>query len=193
MADPPAHALPDEDVRDLIGRLDGLLEQVERATGPTAEVAAQAVEALALVYGTALARVMALAGGTPQVVSSLTEDELLHHLLALHGVHPHPAEQRIRRALDELRPHLRSRGDDVELAGVEDGVAMLRWSGGPRRGCSAAAVEQAVGDAVIAAAPELRGVRTVAAPGERRPTAVIPVDALLRRPTTPTGTRGGTP
>lgn len=199
MADPPVPGLSDEEVHDLIRRLETLLERLERATGPVAEVAAQAVETLATVYGTALGRVMALAGGTPQVVASLVEDELVHHLLALHGVHPQPTGERIDRAIEELRDALRARGDDVELAGVEDGVARLRWSvstacGAKARGSSSApagpAIQQAISDAVLAAAPELRGVETVSVPA-RRPPAVIPVEALLRRPTGPAGARGG--
>jgi hypothetical protein len=173
MADAPGRGLPDDEVRDLIGRLEPLLEQIEQATGPIAELAVRAVETLATVYGTALGRVMALAGGTP-LVSSLAEDELLHHLLVLHGLHPRPAAERIRRALDDL--------GDVELVGVEDGVARLRWSRGARRCGSSALNEQAITDAVLAAAPELRDVRTEPAPGRRGPAAIIPAESLLRRP-----------
>lgn len=188
MADAPG-GLTDEDVRGLVERLDALLARIERATGPDAEVAAEAVEALARLYGAALARVMALAGEAPEVAAALAADELLHHLLALHGVHPRPVEERIRRALADLRPHLR--GEDVEAAGVADGVARLRRSGDGRgRGCSAKAVEQAIADAVLAAAPELRGVEIL--PGPRSP-AVIPVESLLRRPPARPGSRGGAP
>lgn len=189
MADPSpdsraADGLTDEEVEDRLGRLDALLDQIERATGPVAGIAAQAVEALAEVYGTALARVMALAGETPDLVSALVEDELVHHLLILHGVHPQSVEERIARVLDDLRPGLRSHGE-VELAGVEDGVARLRWSG-RGRGCasSAAAVERVIAESVLAVAPELRGVETVPVAGQRPPPAVIPVESLLRGPDT---------
>jgi hypothetical protein len=162
--------LPDEEVRDLVERLETLLARMEQATGPVADLAARTVEALVTVYGTALGRVMALAGGTP-LASSVLDDELLRHLLLLHGLHPEPVEERIRRALGELRPHLA----DVDLDGIEDGVARLRWSRGGR-GCSASAEERAIADAVLAAAPELCGVRAVSEQ------ALIPVESLLRRP-----------
>lgn len=164
-----------EDVRELVERLDVLLERLERATGPVAGMAVQAVRALAEVYGAALAHVLAVADG--EVIASLVRDELVCHLLALHGIHPDPAEERIRRALRELH----SGGDVIELTGVREGVAYVRWAG--ERACAASAIA----DAVLTAAPELRGVETVTTPG---PSPVIPVESLLRRPA---GSRGGTP
>jgi Fe-S cluster biogenesis protein NfuA len=188
MADPAARGLPDEDVEDLIGRLEPLLEQLERATGPVAEVAAQAVEGLALLYGTALARVMALADET--LVASLLRERLVRHLLALHGLHPQPVRERVLGALDDLRPALRTHGAHVELIAVEDGVARLRYSAGGCRS-TATAVERAISDAVLAAAPELHGVTAEGAQGRPRPPTVIPVESLLRRPATPAGPGGG--
>ncbi|GLY75093.1 NifU family protein [Actinoallomurus iriomotensis] len=184
MADRPIRGLPDEDVEALIGRLEALLDRLERATGPVAELAAQAVEGLALMYGTALARVMALAGDdAPELVSALVRDELVHHLLALHGLHPQPARERVLRALDDIGPRLRSHGGDVELIEVTDDVARLRWS---VAGCgsTSAAIGRLISDAVAGAAPELR-VEAVTASGEPGPPALIPVESLLRRPATP--------
>jgi Fe-S cluster biogenesis protein NfuA len=195
MAEPSVLGPPDEDVRELIERLDSLLEQLERSAGPVAEVATRAVRALATVYGAALGRVVALSDEkAPQLTSALAEDELLHHLLALHGIHPWPPEQRIRRALAGMRHHLDPRGQEVELAGIEDGVALLRLSRG-ERGCgsSAAAIEQAITDGVLAAAPELRDARIQPEPGRRSPVTVIPVESLLRKPARPLGPPGGTP
>ncbi|GAA4629573.1 hypothetical protein GCM10023196_051450 [Actinoallomurus vinaceus] len=186
MADPPAAGLPEDEVQDRLVRLDTLLERLEQATGPVAEIAAQAVEALTEVYGTALARMTALVDGLPELASALTRDELVHHLLILHGIHPQPVEERVARVLDDARPALRT-GGAVELAEITGDVARLRWSGS--RGCasSAAAVERALADAVLAVAPELRRVEVT--PAERAPT-VIPADSLLRRPATriPDGT-----
>lgn len=184
MADPPVRGLPDEDVEELVGRLEAVLEQVERAEGPVAEVATQAVEGLTLLYGTALARVLTCAERSPELLGDLLQDQLVHHLLALHGLDPRPVRERVLRALDELRPVLGSRGGHVELVGIEDEVARLRWSAG---GCgsTATAIERAIGDAVLAAAPELRGVETVRSAG---PPTLIPAESLLRRPA---GAAGG--
>lgn len=189
MADRPPPGLPDEDVEELLGRLETLLDRLERATGPVAELAAETVEGLALMYGTALARVVALAGDrASDLVASLVQDELMHHLLALHGLHPQPARERVLRALDDIKPGLRSRGADVELIEVKDDVARVRWSAA---GCgsTSAAIGRLIRDAVTGAAPELR-VETVTGSGGPRPPTLIPVESLLRGPTAVRGDPG---
>lgn len=170
-------ALDDEAVRARIGRLNELLERLEKVPGATAEMALEAVETLTEVYGTALARVLAVAAGAPALVSAIVEDELCNHLLVLHGIHPDPVERRVVRALDEVRPFVRSKGGEVELVGVEQGVARVRLTAA---GCSSStgALEQAVTDAVLAVAPELSGVEPVPAQSARAET-LIPVDALF--------------
>ena len=45
---------------------------------------------------------------------------------------PCRVEERVREALDEVRPYLESHGGDVELLGVEDGVVRLRLQGSCR-------------------------------------------------------------
>jgi Fe-S cluster biogenesis protein NfuA len=170
--------LDDAAVQERLGRLDELLEQVERIPGPAGELALDAVAALAAVYGEALARAVGYLSGLPEAMAAITGDELLGHLLVLHGIHPEPVERRVARALDELRPAVRQRGGDVELAGIDQGVATVRLSGG---GCgsSAAGVEEAVREAVLAVAPELSEVRRE--PEARRP-AFVPLDTLRQRP-----------
>ena len=170
--------LDDAAVRERLTRLDELLAQVEAIPGPSGELALDAVSALAEVYGEALARAVTCANDAPDVLAALTGDELLGHLLVLHGVHPDPVERRVTHALDELRPALQERGGDVELAGIDDGVATVRLS---IKGCSSAGVEDAVREAVLAVAPELSDVARVPAASRRDP-AFVPLDALMPRP-----------
>jgi Fe-S cluster biogenesis protein NfuA len=164
-----------------LARLDTLLEQVEQAPGPSGRAAVAAVQALTALYGEALARVLDLAG--PEVAARLAGDELLSHLLVLHELHPEPAERRAATAVEGLREALRERGGDAELLGVEDGVATVRVSSG--KGCrsSSAPVEDAVREAVLAAAPELTEVRPVAPPSG---SAFVPLETVLPR-RAPTG------
>ena len=180
MAEPPAEAggrLDNAAVRDRLTRLDGLLEQVEAIPGPSGQVALEAVSALAEVYGEALARVVAYASGTPALTQAMIDDELLGHLLVLHGIHPDPVQRRVTRALDQLRPALQERGGDVELSSIDHGVATIHLS---IKGCSSAGVEDAVREAVLTAAPELSDVRPAPADGNRD-TAFVPLAALLFR------------
>ncbi|MBV9651637.1 MAG: NifU family protein [Pseudonocardiales bacterium] len=180
MAEPVREGAPRLDnaaVRDRLTRLDGLLEQVEAIPGPSGEIALAAVSALAEVYGEALARAIAYTSYTPGLTQSIVEDELLGHLLVLHDIHPDPVQRRVTRALDDLRPALQERGGDVELSGIDRGVAMVQLS---IKGCSSAGVEDAVREAVLTAAPELSDVQRAPA-AAKRDAAFIPVDALLSR------------
>lgn len=172
--------LDDAAVRDRLGRLDDLLAQVEQIPGPSGELALDAVSALAGIYGEALARVAGYAARSPDVLATIVGDELLGHLLVLHDVHPEPVEPRVARAIEDLRPAIRERGGEIELAGIERGVAEVRLTLG---GCgsSTAGVEEAVREAVLAVAPELSDVRRVPAADAGAP-AFVPLDALLQRP-----------
>jgi Fe-S cluster biogenesis protein NfuA len=138
--------MEDAEVRELVDRAEALLEQI--AGDPKAT---EAVQVLVDLYGEALRRFVA--GADP------VEDELLSHLLLAHDLHPVDVETRVRQALDAVRPYLGSHGGDVELLGVEDGVARLRL-GGTCNGCPSSTVtlRNAIDEAVMAAAPELERI-----------------------------------
>ncbi|MBO8187163.1 NifU family protein [Streptomyces spirodelae] len=163
----------DAEVEARLVRLDSLLERVEQVAGPTADAAREAVRGLTELYGEALARVRDLAG--PDVTARLTGDQLLDHLLVLHGLHPEPVERRVAAAVDRIAEVLRRRGATVELVGIEGSVASVRLT---TKGCggSSSGVEEAVREAVLAAAPELSDVRPVA---ERTAPAFVPLESLL--------------
>ena len=73
-----------------------LLEQVEALPDPDArDIATELVQALLDLYGEALARMME---HVPDA-EALADDELISHLLMLHGIHPVPLEARVRGAL----------------------------------------------------------------------------------------------
>ncbi|MFC4056115.1 NifU family protein [Actinomadura syzygii] len=181
---PAVRRLDGDAVAGRLGRLDEALGTLERTPGATAETALDAVTLLTEVYGEALARVMDGASGDARLVEALLGDELVGHLLVLHGVHPEPVEGRVARALDALRPGLRRNGADAELVEVRERTAEVRVTAG---GCGCGGgepVEDVVREAVLAAAPELTGV-VLAAPAA--PAAFVPVEALLRTRTTVDG------
>jgi Fe-S cluster biogenesis protein NfuA len=170
----------DAGIQQRLARIDELLERVEQVPGPTAESAIEAVQTLTEVYGEALARVLDFAG--PRLVDQFVDDDLLRHLLVLHGIHPDAVADRVERALADVRPYIESQGGHIELAEIDAGVARVRVSGA-RKSCSSspATVEQAVRETVLALAPELTGVEAVQeAPDEPEP-SLIPVEALLHR------------
>jgi Fe-S cluster biogenesis protein NfuA/nitrite reductase/ring-hydroxylating ferredoxin subunit len=142
-----------------IARVERLLEEVEALADPEARAkATELVSAMLDLYGEGLDRIVervsehddgALAG-------ALAGDELVSHLLLLHGLHPVPVTERVRDALDGVRPYLSSHGGDVELLEVADGVARLRLEGSCS-GCpsSTMTLKLAIEDAIAKSAPDI--------------------------------------
>ena len=143
------------DDRELVGRMEALLERVEDV--PEAVEVAQALLDL---YGEGLRRIVARVDA-----SELADDELVSHLLLLHDLHPVPVEQRVRAALADVRPYLGSHGGDVELLGVSEGVARLRLEGSCS-GCPSSTItlRMAIEEAIYKAAPDVERVEAVDGP-----------------------------
>ena len=174
--------MDDGQTRERVERVEMLLEQVEALPDPEArEVATGLVQALLEMYGEALARMV---DRVPEP-GTLTDDELISHLLMLHGIHPVPLEARVRGALDEVRPYLASHGGDVELVSVTDGVVQLRLEGSCS-GCpsSTMTLKLAIEDAIHKAAPDVVGIEA-----ENTPTAPAPALIALGPPAPPTNGR----
>ena len=78
-------------------------------------------------------------------------------------------------ALATVRPYMESHGGDVELLGIEDGVARLRLEG-HCNGCpaSAATLELAIKEAIEEAAPDLAGLEVEGVVAPRRPPGPSP-------------------
>ena len=166
--------LDDGAVRERVARVDALLEEVEGAIGAVpVDTAVELVQALLELYGEGLARIVghvAPRDGDGALARAFAGDELVSHLLLLHGLHPEPIEARVRAALDEVRPYLESHGGDVELLEVSDeGVVRLALRGSCD-GCasSTATLELAIEDAIQRAAPD---VAEIVAEGAAAPAA----------------------
>jgi Fe-S cluster biogenesis protein NfuA/nitrite reductase/ring-hydroxylating ferredoxin subunit len=140
-----------DEVQALTERLDEIADPAAR------EAADELAAALVALYGDALERILELGGD--ELRERLAADDDLGGLLLAHGLHPVDLETRVRRALDEVRPYLESHGGDIELLGIEDGVARLRLQGSCD-GCaaSAATLEGAVEQVLRDAAPDLAGM-----------------------------------
>jgi Fe-S cluster biogenesis protein NfuA len=158
----------ERDAAERVAHVEQLLDQLDAIPDrPAREAAIGTVQALLELYGEGLRRIVAGLGA--QQTRALTGDELVAHLLLLHGHHPVPVEQRVRDALVGVRPYLESHGGDVELLGVAGGVVRLRLEGSCE-GCPASAMtlKLAIEEAVLAAAPD---VDRVEAEGVREPDA----------------------
>jgi Fe-S cluster biogenesis protein NfuA/nitrite reductase/ring-hydroxylating ferredoxin subunit len=168
--------LDDQGLQERVARIETLLGEIEALHDPNARAkAAEVVQVLLELYGEGLARVMdVVAAGEERerIFEALAEDELVSHLLLLHGLHPLDVQTRVTQALEEVRPYLRSHGGDVELLGIEGGVVRVRLQGSCD-GCpsSAATLKLAIEEALQKAAPDLEGIEAEGV-AETRPTLV---------------------
>ena len=152
----------------MIERVEALLDEVETFPARERDVATELVQALLDMYGEGLERIVAACDDVP------VEDELVAHLLLLHGLHPVPIAQRVSGALDEVRPYLLAHGGGVELLGVDEGVVRLRLEGACN-GCpsSALTLTSAVEEAIQRAAPDIERIE---AEGVKAPSGLLQIE-----------------
>lgn len=164
-------------------RIEQLLE-ASAAAGPVArERAEELVRLVVDLYGAGLERLLELAHDAGRLddvlLDALAADELVASLLLVHGLHPYGVQERVQRALDEVRPHLGSHGADVELLGVSDeGVVTVRGLGSTGGCGSSAGALELVEEAIRASAPETVRLDVMQTPV---PAPVIPIASLSSR------------
>src|SRR5262249_54748381 len=152
------------DAEGLVARVNELTERLETMRDPADRALAEdLVGAIMDLYGEGRPRI----GHAPppagpageEIKRALVEDGVVGSLLLIHDLHPIALETRVLEALETVRPYLGSHGGDVELVGIEGGVARLRLEGSCR-GCpaSAATLELAIEQALAEAAPGLAGL-----------------------------------
>jgi Fe-S cluster biogenesis protein NfuA/nitrite reductase/ring-hydroxylating ferredoxin subunit len=177
--------LDDRGLQERVVRVETLLGEIEALKDPTARAkAAEMVQVLLELYGEGLARMMeVVADGeeSQRTFGAFAEDELISHLLLLHGLHPLDVEARVVSALEEVRPYLQSHGGNVELLGVEGGVARLRMQGSCD-GCpsSAMTLKLAIEEAIQKAAPDLEGIEAEGV-SDPKPAPTLVAGPTLRR------------
>ena len=144
---------------------DQLIERVQELTAQLDEVqdfharalADELVASIIQLYGDGLERIFAALDD--DVRDRLAEDGVVASLMLIHGLYPIDLETRVNEALESVRPYMESHGGDVELLGVEDGVAKMRLVG-HCESCPAseATLELAIKKALEETAPDLEGL-----------------------------------
>jgi Fe-S cluster biogenesis protein NfuA/nitrite reductase/ring-hydroxylating ferredoxin subunit len=178
--------LDDQGLQERVARMEMLLGELEALEDPNARSkAAEVVQVLLELYGEGLARMMeTVAEGKEgeRTFEIFADDELVSHLLLLHGLHPLDLETRVVKALEEVRPYLKSHGGNVEFLGVEDGVARLRMQGSCS-GCpsSTMTLKLAIEEAIQKTAPDLEGIEAEGVAEEPKPAPTIVAGPTLRR------------
>ncbi len=166
-------------------RIETLIHNLQATANPAVRTSAEELlQVLLELYGVGLARLLDIiweagAVGEEIIYERLPQDDLVNNLLLLHGLHPIGIEERVQRALNKVRPYLRSHGGDVELLGVQAGVVQLRLQGSCQS-CPASAMtlKYAVEDAIYAAAPDVVEVAAVGVAAPAPTPGFIPLAQL---------------
>ena len=178
--------LDDQGLQERVARIETLLGEIETLADPNARSkAAEVVGILLELYGEGLARMMEVVAegeDRERAFDAFAEDELVSHLLLLHGLHPLDLKTRIVRALEEVRPYLQSHGGNVELLGVEEGVARLRMQGSCS-GCPSSTVtlRLAIEEAIQKTAPDLKRIEAEGVAEVPKPAPTIVAGPTLRK------------
>ena len=178
--------IDDQGLQERVARMETLLEEIETLPDRNARSkAAEVVGVLLDLYGEGLARMMeVVAEGEERerTFDAFAEDELVSHLLLLHGLHPLDLKTRVIMALEEVRPYLQSHGGNVELLGVKEGVARLRMQGSCS-GCPSSTVtlRLAIEEAIQKTAPDLEGIEAEGVAEEPKPVPTIVAGPTLRK------------
>jgi len=147
------------DLRATGDRIEEILGQLQASLDVMAWEQVQDVVSLVTeLYGGGLARVLELTTEDHELRRLMAEDDLVGSLLVLHDLHPFGLDERVRQAIDSVRPYLGSHGGDVEVLSIDgdEGVVELRMLGSCD-GCASSSVtlELAVQRAIEEAAPEI--------------------------------------
>ena len=146
------------EAEEVLQRIQRLTDELERVSDPEARaVGEQLVAAVIDMHGEGLERVLEAVPAAAR--SELARDSVVGSLMLIHGLYPESLEQRVAAALDGVRPYMESHGGNIELLGIEDGVARLRLQGScDGCGASQSTLELTVERALREAAPDLRGM-----------------------------------
>ena len=156
-------------VQELTAELEARGDIVPRA------LAEELVSVVVQMYGSGLERIVELAEGT-ELLDALARDDVVASLLLIHDLYPVPLEERVGQALERVRPYMESHGGNVELLGVEDGIARLRLEGSCKTcAASSATLELAVRQALEEAAPDLEGMDVEGVLAEPEPIGGMPL------------------
>jgi Fe-S cluster biogenesis protein NfuA len=141
-------------------RVERLVSRLNSSSDP--ELRATALELLQCVlelHGAVLGRMIDSIAQTDAGEAALDQalkDDLVASVLLLHGLHPEPVETRVQRALESVRPYLRSHHGDVEFVSLHDGVVRLRLVGSCGS-CPSSSItlKNAVEEALYATGPDI--------------------------------------
>jgi Fe-S cluster biogenesis protein NfuA len=179
----------DRDFRDDMGRIGGLVQEIESIADPAVRAATKdLVQSLMDLHGAALEKALDIVAeaGEPgmNIIYQLGRDSLVSSVLILYGLHPENLETRVVKAVDKIRPSLRKQGCEVELLGVNDGAIRLRVETGSHTcGSTAKTVQATLEGAIYDAAPDMASL-VIEGFEEKPSSGFVALDKLIGGPAT---------
>lgn len=149
------------DLPNQMQRVDELVQEIETWADPNLRSkAVELVQALMDFHGAGIDRMMDITANKGAagfaIFDEFAKDDLVGNMLLLYGLHPLDIEERIKNALEKVRPSLNLHEGNVELLSVNDGIVHLRLQGNCD-GCpsSALTLKHTIEEAIYAAAPDV--------------------------------------
>ena len=166
--------------RDFERRLEMVergIREIEQASDPGLRATAQQlIQAILELHGHSLERLLAIVEASgqagPDIIDRLGRDPLVGSILLLHSLHPHTLEERVRRAIETVRPALGATLAEIVAVRVEGTDVHVRIRGGLE---AQAAIERAIVDA----APDAGSVEVEG--GSEAIVGFVPMASLRRR------------
>jgi Fe-S cluster biogenesis protein NfuA len=134
-----------------IGKLIAELEQIpdSPAKAGTRELVCHLLE----VHGAGIERMMEIVFDSdtpgPRTIEKLASDPMVRSLMLLYSLHPDDLQERVRKAVEVLRPRLRKLNCDIEVIEIAESAVRLQLASsahacGSTRGSLRAMVEEAI-------------------------------------------------
>lgn len=171
-----------QEFRDQIARIEGLIGSIESAADPALRAAAKnLVQSVMDLHAGALDRILEILSkaGEPgaALLHSMAMDELVSSVLVLYDLHPDDFETRIGRGLAKAQEAASRRGAHVELISCEpDSVRLRLDAGGHACGSTLSDLETLVRETVLASAPDAAEI-SIETP-QNQPATFVPLASL---------------
>jgi Fe-S cluster biogenesis protein NfuA len=173
-----------QDFQKRMKRIESLVEGIQTAADPALRGrAVELVELLMELHGAGLERLLTILADTGEPglaqIDQLAADPLVASLMLLYGLHPDDLETRVGRALEKVRPYLKSHGGNVQLLAIEENSLRLRLEGSCH-GCpsSAMTLKLAIEEALHEFAPDATEIIVEGVVPERSPAAFMPLGKI---------------
>ncbi len=172
-----------QEFRDQIARIEGLIGSIESAADPALRASAKnLVQSVMDLHAGAIDRILEIVSkaGEPgaALLDALAKDELVSSVLVLYDLHPDSFETRVHRGIEKARQALARRGAGLEVLAVEAMTVRLKIdSGGHSCGSTLSDLEKLVREALLATAPDAVEV-IIEMPADRPASTFVPLASL---------------